>query len=51
MSQNAAYITFDTVRMMKRGQFLNVNSEVPVQKSQTEAISYQDMHCSHLNEA
>ena len=37
--------------MMKRGRFLNVNSEVLVQKLQTGAISDQDLHCSHLKEA
>ena len=42
---------FNTVCMMKKGHFLNVKSEVPVQKSQTEAVSDQDLHCLHLNEA
>ena len=37
--------------MMKKGQFINVNNDVPVQKSQTEAVSDEDLHCLHLNEA
>ena len=43
--------TFYTVCMMKKRHFLNIKSEVPVQNSHTEAVSDQDLHCSHLNEA
>ena len=32
--------------MMKKEHFLNVSSEVPVQKSQTEAVSDQDLQVS-----
>ena len=44
-------LRFYIVCLTKKGQFINVNSDVPVQKSQTEVVPDHDLHCSYLNEA